>query len=1323
MERRVRQWRPRSIISIFIIVCTGWLLVMTADEMSAMDENTNDVMEVLDRTMTSMNEELVYLVGEVLLSEDFEGSVPAAFMPDSIHYTIEDFNGGSVLSINGQGAVRMTGMLIADEPDYVVEVDVMQQLNAASTNGGFSIAARVGNDNKQYRLRYIDVMKFNPITRKFDNTAANVRDRISIARADGEFSTWYYGTMSDIELGILNKANRSFDNTFYRLTFLVAGDQLSGKMSDLEIPFVAHVKVIDPDTHVFSSVELQLEQPGLYLQQSTTFQVFGWDGEFRVQLEDDQYTLEYDNQSLMVDASTHQVTGLQSGDHTMKIIRDGLTDIVIVHVSDLYSMRLELTPEVVEWGETTEYRLWGMTSGGEIELSPLSYTLEYDTEKLTVDTGARKVGGSLGTHVLAAVRGWSREEAYLTVKDINSGYVLSEDFESGEVHHDYMRVPSEAITLDNGNGVYRLHDEMSPIFGLETWNDYTVSGKVKIVQSHLDPNRFNSTFEIVPRWKAKREDVSGGQGGIPFVYRMNEPNEPSYMRIGASPGAYVSIEDGNWHDFQIHVARNQMIFELSGTTQYYSFGLPATFGTGGFSFRAENSEVYLDDLVLTKHQRRAHVAQDVTALSFDAPDVVAVKYDIVTVPQLSALRASYNDGGGGYITELANLNWSIETGQHLAEIMNGNTIRFLPQAQHGDEIVVRVDYAGHTARLNVTVDVPTMSELDYIRSRVPIRQYDLLMTFQHRYETGRVLQVEAGAINFLQNIFGKMMLHPQEDNYDRELNWMVDQTDYEENVRGRSTGGSDFIITQMVSTRWLLDDQLNVSSAVWDKMKQYLQNYHYAEPTEIMSENHMLHHLVSGMLIAEIDPAATMWNGLTGLQNQSIYKQHILDWIQYRLGRGMGEYDSIAYYGIDIAALSQLYTFVQDEELQQAAYAMLQYVYADMAVDSVEGMMGGAHGRSYAKQLTLFNGLTNYAADLLFGNATRKINETYGNIDVQGAPVSVSRYRPSSLLMQIVRDPDKRFNNLERKHIYHMPVDPTIGESLKKYTHITPNYVLGAVVQQDLPDDLVQLGDKLYKNSGIHPAPGTWVAPSHQDWSWSLTFAGSREAVIFSHHPGNVGESDTSAKHNYWSGDYTCLCYEHHQEDNVLMGLYQIPLVSQNVSQAQFIHFWFPRDKFEQVDEEEGWIFVRHRDAYAALKPMKDGSVSNIPTYEWTMTGAYADVEMKVNSPHVAFVVETADSAEYLGSFEQFKAAIKQRPITYDVDSPYVLEYTGLNGKKLRLEYDSGKRWVDHIEIDYNSYPLHDSPYMTADWADGEFTLHYGGESETWSIVGLLEDE
>ena len=50
--------------------------------------------------------------------------------------------------------------------------------------------------------------------------------------------------------------------------------------------------------------------------------------------------------------------------------------------------------------------------------------------------------------------------------------------------------------------------------------------------------------------------------------------------------------------------------------------------------------------------------------------------------------------------------------------------------------------------------------------------------------------------------------------------------------------------------------------------------------------------------------------------------------------------------------------------------------------------------------------------------------------------------------------------------------------------------------------------------------------------------------------------------------------------------------------EAKFTHFWLPRNNFEQIYEQDGWIFISHKGTYAAIKSLRDG-MTNGMLYCW----------------------------------------------------------------------------------------------------------------------------
>ncbi|MEJ0000604.1 MAG: hypothetical protein WDO13_16450 [Verrucomicrobiota bacterium] len=69
--------------------------------------------------------------------------------------------------------------------------------------------------------------------------------------------------------------------------------------------------------------------------------------------------------------------------------------------------------------------------------------------------------------------------------------------------------------------------------------------------------------------------------------------------------------------------------------------------------------------------------------------------------------------------------------------------------------------------------------------------------------------------------------------------------------------------------------------------------------------------------------------------------------MRFRAQRGWGEFDSSIYLGADWECLCCLYDDAPDAALRELAGKMMDLLLADMAVDSLRGMYGGAQGRIY----------------------------------------------------------------------------------------------------------------------------------------------------------------------------------------------------------------------------------------------------------------------------------------------------------------------------------------------------------------------------------------
>jgi hypothetical protein len=155
------------------------------------------------------------------------------------------------------------------------------------------------------------------------------------------------------------------------------------------------------------------------------------------------------------------------------------------------------------------------------------------------------------------------------------------------------------------------------------------------------------------------------------------------------------------------------------------------------------------------------------------------------------------------------------------------------------------------------------------------------------------------------------------------------------------------------------------------------------------------------------------------------------------------------------------------------------------------------------------------------------------------------------------------------------------------------------------------------------------------------------------------------------------------------MALYDIP----EKQPLQFIHAYVPKMAFDEVVDENGFVFVREGDVFAALK-MVGGHV-------WTTEGEWADVEVISRGAKNGAVCEVGEQADF-GSFEAFRKEIAGNQIVFDAET-MSLTYRSKRAGDLFMD-KQGTRQVNDVDVDLN-WPLYDCPYLQSDWDSGVITI------------------
>ncbi len=577
----------------------------------------------------------------------------------------------------------------------------------------------------------------------------------------------------------------------------------------------------------------------------------------------------------------------------------------------------------------------------------------------------------------------------------------------------------------------------------------------------------------------------------------------------------------------------------------------------------------------------------------------------------------------------------------------------------------------------------------------PVRRGQLLMIAAGG-EASRAAQIlDESADLYGDRALANLMLNRFIPEANRHLQYVAHWYEHPHPTGRLHIGECDFVAIRLARTWYLLSDDPRLEAVTRQATLAFFGACRIDSPYH--SENHALIFRVSRYLMAKVmfqeRFEAYHRIGAELLAEDGPWLDRFL---RYRARQGWGEFDSPGYFGCQWKCLTALHDFCgpagrlpqgvtpaqreQDFELQRLARMTMDVLLADMAVDSLDGMYCGAHGRMYPPQAMDHRAESCHPHQYLyFGQGD------IGAITDVPVDLATSIYAPHEAVVRLALERDSVYENRERKHLHNLfdecPIDPIAG-SIRKYTYWTPDYVMGAIQQQDPYPPEVPGGRK---HDHDDATPNSWYA-HHQQHEWDLSFRTGPRARIFTQHPGRDGE------HNYWTGDRGCGCGHFLQHRSSLVALYDIAVDQP----CQFIHTYLRRDAFDEVLEENGIIFVRAGEAFAALRLLGG--------YRWTQEGEWAGCELISDGPRHGVVCEAALLSEY-ASFAAFRSAFSASPVTYD-PANLVLEYQSPRNGHLRLSA-GGERRVNGMPLDLE-YDTYDAPGMHSAWDSGVIQLSSG---------------
>lgn len=484
-----------------------------------------------------------------------------------------------------------------------------------------------------------------------------------------------------------------------------------------------------------------------------------------------------------------------------------------------------------------------------------------------------------------------------------------------------------------------------------------------------------------------------------------------------------------------------------------------------------------------------------------------------------------------------------------------------------------------------------------------------------------------------------------------------------------------------------------------EKIRDFYLRHNFA--SHYQSENHaLIFHATRYLMAQEFRQEIFQAYGQTGEELIPLETEWLTRYLRHRAQRGWGEFDSAVYMCPDWECLCGLYDYSQDVALKELVGQMMNLLLADMAVDSLQGMYAGAHGRIYPSQAL------NHASE-----PTRVLQYIYFGLfeptEVTGhnflLDATVCRFRPHPVVVDLALNRTEPYENRERKHLHNLadvlPLEPLEG-SVRKYTYWTPDYAMGTVqFQDDYPANSPRPCDCLsHPLMALHGRVEagqscTREYAHHQQHQWDLSFAARPDARLFTHHPGPDGT------HNHWTGDRRCGCGHFFQNKTALVALYDIP---QDQPMA-WIHAYVPKSAFDEVVERKGVIFVRSRESVAALRLL--------PHYRWTREGEWKEREVISDGRRHGVICEVGSLADF-ASFAAFQEEILGNAVCYD-ESALTLSYASKRAGLLEID-TRGKRHWNGKPVDLN-YPTYECSHLRSAWKSGQIEVI--GSSERLKLV------
>ncbi len=410
-------------------------------------------------------------------------------------------------------------------------------------------------------------------------------------------------------------------------------------------------------------------------------------------------------------------------------------------------------------------------------------------------------------------------------------------------------------------------------------------------------------------------------------------------------------------------------------------------------------------------------------------------------------------------------------------------------------------------------------------------------------------------------------------------------------------------------------------------------------------------------------------DGSTLAQQYDAWTAYFKEYLSQRGKKGLlVELGSYTYTKYTLQGWYNFYDFAPDMELRRLSGHLLDLWWADWSLDQINAVRGGGKNRMYQDVTQSGTNDSAYSMCWFYLNIGTPNSKHPGIMCL-----ATSGYRMPLAVMDIALDIAGRgvYEVSSRRpglQSFAMDADGIIGiagdtGAILRYSYHTPAFVIGTNM----------LGKR---------AKSAWTPISSQNRWHGAIFSTHAQARIF---PQCVPtSSDLKTYNQHWSVQNK--------------GTQITQRLSTSTQTGNMRVFFSGSATNMTISEENGWVFARMSNAFAAVRPAWG-------TYSWDDANW-----IRFSDQMAPVIMEVWQSSDFSGVFSLFKAAVFDQ--TIDVTSG-VLTYTGLKDAGTFNFYTQSSTLPNINGVAINLAPNYtfQSPYLNEDWDSGIVNIEKGERS------------